>query len=397
MNICIVATTIPPVIGGLEVHVWELGKHLARAGHKVFLIGYRNYNQQYFAEKEETPEGVCVFRQANNYIFPGHTSYVLTAAKKILDISRSFSIDIVHAHQAYPAGMAAYLMKKFKNIPYVITSHGQELIIRTKDMRFRPFIKLAMRSAARTIAVSKELKDKSILFGADKSKAYVLANVVDAKRFNPKVIADTFALRKELGISAQSTVILSLRRLVPKTGVQYVVEIAPQIINRTKNVKFLIVGDGSLKQQLKSRVKELKIDEYFIFAGSIPNQKIPAYIAASNFSIFASLAEATSIACLEVMACGRPVIVSNVGGLPEIVEDGKEGLVVDFPRVDSTYSDYGLGKEVLDNLAAKVLTLVEDKILAKNLGVNAANKVKQLYVWDRYIKDLVKIYKEAQE
>ena len=392
MNICVIGTTLPPCMGGLEIHVWEMAHYLAEEGNKVQLIGYDRFREFTF-DKEEYLKTLHVYRTKNTYVFPGYTSYLYSAFKKISELHKSNKIDIIHAHQAYPAGAIAFFMKKKFNIPYIITSHGQVLIDTAKDIRFRPLINLALKNASTVIGVSHELAELSIKYGALKNKTIVKPNAVYVKRFNPEVSGDR--VRKKYSIPSDAPVVLTLRRLVPKTGVQYVVDGASQIIKNNSAVRFLIVGEGPLKSSLEAKVKSLGVEKNFIFTGSIPNDQVQDYIAASDMSVLASLAEATSIACLEVMACGKPVVVSSVGGLPEIVTNNKNGIIVPFPIEKSTYIDYGLPKETVQALTDAIITLINDKALRAQMGADAAKTVQENFSWKFYIKSLMNLYDEV--
>ena len=392
MNIGIIGTTLPPCMGGLEIHVWEMAHYLAEVGNTVQLIGYDRY-REYSFKSEEYLKNLHVYRTKNTYIFPGYTSYLYSAFKKIETLHKTQKIDIIHAHQAYPAGVIAYFMKKKFDIPYIVTSHGQALIDRARDIRFQPLINLSLKNACRVIGVSNELVQLSIKYGANPQLTIVKPNAVYVKRFHPEVKGDH--IRKKYAIAENEIVILTLRRLVPKTGVQYVVEGAPEIIKKNDNVRFLIVGEGELRNSLQARVKSLGIEKHFIFTGSIPNEEVQDYIAASDISVFASLAEATSIACLEVMACAKAVVVSSVGGLPEIVSNGETGVIVPFQIEKSTYLDYGLPQETVNALTQAIQVLVDDPDLRQYLGNNAAKTVQEKFSWSAYIDSLLSLYNEV--
>lgn len=137
------------------------------------------------------------------------------------------------------------------------------------------------------------------------------------------------------------------------------------------------------------------IKDKFIFAGSVDQKDVPSYIAASDFAVFPSLAEATSIAALEVMACGKPVISSSVGGLPEIIENGKNGLLVDFDTKESLYHDYGLSEASLKNLENAIVKLAGSEKLRKEMGGNAGKIVKNKFSWDSYSEKVVSIYNSS--
>ena len=398
MKICIIGTAIPPVTGGLETYTHELARHLILSGHEVCLIGYQTFPNTPLYEKKDD---IHIYRVPNVFLLK-NKAYFIFAYNLIKKLHKKFNFDIIHAQTAAPAGFTGALLKCKYKLPLVITSHGFELIVRGEQWWVQPFIKFAFKHADKIIGVSEEMSELSIQNGADKLKTVTMANAVDTALFTPNPLNPSlqkgeiggFNIRQKLGIPSDKIVILALRRLVPKTGVQYLIKIAPDIIKMYPDVYFLIVGTGQLENELTETVNKLGMEKNIIFTGTVPNHDVPDYIRAADFSVFPSFAEATSIACLEVMSCEKPVVVSNVGGLPEIVKHEKTGLIVDFKKTNSTYNDYGLPDEVIDSLKCSIIRLIKDENLRKKLGENARNFVINNYSWDIYLRKILKIYTE---
>lgn len=394
LNIAVVGTTSPPVLGGLEVYTFELARQMANAGHRVFLIGYAHHQGATFKSREII-EGVEIFRlpSKDGFSFSSKIFYFWKVFQKLRQINAQFPIDLIHANTVVPAGLGGYLFKTFqKKLPLVVTSHGYEVLVRPRNFFFKFLTKLTFKKVDFTIGVSQEVAQASIRSGANPAKTVNWCNPVDTERFRPDISGDE--IRNFYKISDEEKVILSLRRLHPKTGVKYLIESAAEIARECGKIKFLIVGDGILKDQLIKRVAELGLEEIFIFAGAISNELVPQYIAASNLAIFPSLAEATSIACLEVMAGAKPVIASDVGGLPEIIVDGYNGILIAFPKEASHYEDFGLAPEIVHNLARAIITLVKDDSKAKKLGQAGLKEVHQNYSWQKYLLKLTEVYEK---
>jgi glycosyltransferase involved in cell wall biosynthesis len=243
------------------------------------------------------------------------------------------------------------------------------------------------------IAVSEELKMLSMHFGSDNKKTIRLSNVIDTKRFFPS--SEKVATRKKLNIPLEVPVVLSLRRLSKKNGVHYLLKSAKTIISQNSQTMFLICGDGEEHVNLLQLAHELNISQNIIFTGNVPNDIIYDYIISSDIAVFPSLAEATSIACLEVMACGIPVVASDVGGLPEIIQHGETGMLVKFGISASTFEDPGLDNSVIDELARTTLALIRDSELREKIGKQAALTVRKNHTWDDYGKQIIDIYRQA--
>ncbi len=396
MKIGLIGLALPPIMGGVETYNWELARHLRKRGHEVYLFGIKNYKGEINPEYEYV-DGIHIYRVSKainilNYRFWEFAQVQI--ASKIIKLHKEGAFDLLHAQAVFPPGLAAYLASKIVNIPYLITSHGIEIMLWSKNRIYQKWrkliIKIIFRKASRIIAVSNELRDLSIDNGANPNNVVSYSNATDFESFYPEI--DGNSLREELGFKPNEIVILSLRRLVPKNGVQYLVDIAKIVLQNNINIRFLICGDGPLFESMTKRVIDLNLENMFKMVGSIPNSKIPKYIAASNIAVFPSLAEATSIACLECMAQGKPVITSNVGGLPEIVEHGKNGLLVDFIRTNSSFIDYGLSFDIINNFAQQILFLSENTELQNEFGVYASKYVRENHTWDKYMDKITVLY-----
>jgi glycosyltransferase involved in cell wall biosynthesis len=388
----VVGATIPPVIGGLEVYTYELARQLSRRNHRVFLLGYRHYREKIFSA-HEISEGVEIFRLPSHprTLLGNKLFYFQKATGQLGRIHQKTPLDLIHANTVIPAGLAGALFKrKHPRVPLVITSHGYEVLVRPKNLLFKIISRFVFRQAGWVIGVSQEVAAASVGAGAPAEIVANWANPVDTTRFHPG--GDRNKIRHLLGIKPEEVVILSLRRLHPKTGVQYLIASAPQIVSKIKQVKFLIIGEGELKETLLKKVRSCGLESYFIFTGAIPNEVVPEYIAAADLAVFPSLVEATSIACLEVMAMGVPVVASDVGGLPEIIEDGYNGLLVPFPKKKSDYLDSGLSREVVENLSGAIIKLASRGNLRNIFGKNGAKKVSQYFSWEYYLEKLLKVY-----
>jgi starch synthase len=147
-----------------------------------------------------------------------------------------------------------------------------------------------------------------------------------------------------------------------------------------------------MRGELEGLARELGIAHRVRFLGSVPNDRVHELIYAADVAVFPSLAEATSIACLEAMACGTTVIVSDVGGLPEIVRDGETGIVVPFQLPASTFRDPGLPDSTVQQLADAIALTLSDPDLRRRLGDAARVKVLREHSWTHYAEDMESLY-----
>jgi glycosyltransferase involved in cell wall biosynthesis len=145
----------------------------------------------------------------------------------------------------------------------------------------------------------------------------------------------------------------------------------------------MIVGGGSLENKLKTLADNLSIGSKTIFVGKVPHQDIPKYHNMLDVSVSVSNSESFGVAIIEASACGKPVVVSNVGGLPEVVEDGVTGIIVPPRNAEAT--------------ANAIERLVLNKELRLQMGKAGRERVKRLYNWDDNVKQMINIYKEILE
>lgn len=378
MKICILSIDFLPNIGGIASHVYELAKKLVKQNNEVFIITFRNkhYNKEY-----EEIDGIKIFRVYYPKIkYLGWIIYLIQALIKLKLLDYKKKIDIIHSHTLLPDSFLFFFFRKKCKIQTEHTSGFLELVEKNKYIKILSFL---LNQAEFIIGPSEEIVNNFIKIGVDKSKTAFIPNGVDIKKFNPKIKGSK--IRKKYSIRKNEKLILCPRRLEPKNGVIYLIKALPYIVKKIKNVKCIIVG-GGFEEEKKKIIKEIKknnISRYVIFAGLIPNYKMPEYYAASDIVVLPSLKEATSIAGLEAMATGKPLIGTNVGGIPYIIENKKTGLIVP-PKNPKA-------------LAKAVVSVLNNKKKQVNIGICARKKVEDTFSWEIIAKKILKIYKQVAE
>lgn len=163
-------------------------------------------------------------------------------------------------------------------------------------------------------------------------------------------------------------------------GIEFLIKAFATLKNKYKNLplKLLIVGDGSLRRELEELVENLDIKNLVYFTGRISYDKISKYHNMVDIAVYPSESESFGVAVIEAGACEKPVIVSNVGGLPEVVENGKTGFVVKYGDINA--------------IVNALERLILDKQLRKNMGKNARKRIMKLYDWKNSVKLMLKIY-----
>ena len=361
MNILMLSNEFPPSIGGIQTHVDELSLALSRLGHQVDVV--TRLKDKKNAQYEER-EGVNIHRIP---LATNHLVYDWQISRKIRSLVNSRGVDIVHVH-----GMRPLAACKNLNLPVVFTNHTSSFLKRVDfgPSKQKKMLKL-LRAASLVIAPSQILVDKTIEIGYRKPLHFV-SNGVDVNKFCP----GKSSLRKDLGLLETDFIIFFSGRLHKVKGVDCLAEAAKYMALPSSHL--VVAGDGDEREDFKNMVTQNIGSANLHMLGAIPNSEMPNLYRGSNVAVLPSMMEATSIAGLEAMACGLPLVASRVGGLPYIVDEGISGLLV----------EPGSPQE----LGAALRTLYEDRVKMEKMGEKSRQRAVELFSWEKVALKTVDIY-----
>ncbi|HNW01292.1 MAG TPA: glycosyltransferase [Burkholderiaceae bacterium] len=250
-------------------------------------------------------------------------------------LKRLGRLDIIDAHFAYPDGYAATLLGKWLNVPVTITMRGTETR-HVKDPVLRPRVCAALSRASRVFSVSDSLRQVALSCGIDPSKLQVIGNGVDIAKFSPQAQSSA---RDSLGIPRQSKVLVTVGGLVERKGFHRVIAAMPELLKKYPNLTYLIIGgpspEGDWTQQLKQLVSDHQLDSSVRFLGPIPADKLSQPLSAADVFVLSTRNEGWANVLLEAMACGLPVVATDVGGNREVVSSTALGAIVPFDDDDA--------------------------------------------------------------
>lgn len=239
-------------------------------------------------------------------------------------------LDIIDAHFAYPDGYAASLLSRWLKVPFTITLRGTETRHIQDGLLSRMLLQV-IEQAAQVFSVSESLRKLVIAHGASPAKIEVIGNGVDTERFSP---CDRERCRSSLGLASQAKVLISVGGLVQRKGFHRVIEVLPQLREHFPDLIFLIVGgasaEGNNRAELEQQVKDLELEQCVRFLGAQTSEKLPAILSAADVFVLATSNEGWANVFLEAMACGLPVVTTDVGGNREVVCNERLGMVVPF-------------------------------------------------------------------
>lgn len=331
----------PPHVGGVGVHIHTLSKELVKQGHEVYVVTYPHKNILDI-------DGIHVIGTKGLNI-PGVRGlmFKMNAKKALEKLLETEDIDIIHGHYLFPAGAAAVEVGNEHNIKTYVTAHGSDMFEVYKKQSFmRSTIKSVLKKADVVLAVSNALKHEIIATGVEgiSDKTRICWNSVDLDKFSSKG-NDSFRQENRL---TDKPIVLFVGNLIKRKNVESLLE-AKKIAN--SDYYLVIVGDGPLFKKLKSKVEDENIRDV-IFTGS--RNDVEDIIPSCDVLVLPSLSESFGLVLIEALACGKPVIGSNVGGITEIITEGV-GMLVNPTKISSIAS--AIDKVINDDEFRNALSL----------------------------------------
>ncbi len=240
----------------------------------------------------------------------------LSLARRIRAIRREFPFDVILAAWAYPDGVAAAHLAAELGCPLVTMVLGSDINELAQDAGLRKQIVWALDRSQHIVAVSESLRDRVIELGIPVERIVVQHNGVDGERFMPQ---DKCVARRSLGLPADRRIVCYAGNFKPEKGVDILVEALSRLQRCMKDCLLVMVGSGPLETSLRERAQALGLEDRIWFAGRQPHESIPSWIASCDVFCLPSRREGCPNVVLEALACGRPVVASAVGGVPELI------------------------------------------------------------------------------
>lgn len=368
-----IGITCYPTYGGSGIVATELGKELAGRGHEIHFISYApplRLNQLspniQFHEVEVT-----------SYPLFDHPPYTLALATKMAEVAEAHNLDLLHCHYAIPHSVSAFLAKSMlspRKLPVVTTLHGTDITLVGADRSYLPITKFSIEQSDGVTAVSHFLREATLRTFGVKKEIEVIYNFVNCDNYKP---IENEELRSHYAPNGEK-ILIHLSNFRPVKRPADVVEVFVRVQSKLP-ATLLMVGDGPERSSAEWLTRHHGVEKKVHFLGKRDN--IEDLIGISDLLLLPSENESFGLVALEAMACEVPVIVTNVGGLPEVVTDGEEGYLVEPRNVDT--------------MAERAWHILSDDSRRKAMGKRARESARKRFCASMIIPQYEEYYKKV--
>ena len=384
MNILLLTSSFPgkanPIAG---IFIQDLAKYMSNAGHKIYVVTPKTDSKDLGFENLPV---ASIYR----FVYSGYQNRKIGAGTRSIPIFsviyfiiamflvaerviRKEHIDVIHCFWAIPSGFVGILLKKFFGLPVVMSALGSDLNVWSYKRGPGAVIGYTIRHMDYVFVLGDLLKKRAIELGVKPEKVQVTLGIggVDPSKFYPRQKDKAFLL--EYGVSSEHPLCLFVGRLAQPKRLDLVLL---ALVNHP-NIRLLVVGDGPDAENFKSIAKKLLLDRQVIFLGQVPLSFLLKCYAATDFIVYPSENEGVPTTLLEGQAMGVPAIASAVGGIPDIIQDGINGL---------------LARNSVDSFHELLTKVEQDRTILDRMRVAAIEFSNENLLPDKLVSGILKVY-----
>ncbi len=383
VKVVITTDSYLPRLGGQEMGAFRLAKYLRRKGHQVLILTTEKHP---WSGPEEG--GFDVVRAPHRFGLADRFRL-----RRLME-GQFREADVVHARNPYRVAALAAPVARRLHRRFVVSLHGLGLLDNPDDswlrrIGHRRYRRRSISMADAVISTGVELARMASPY-CRPERMHLIPNGVDTDDFDAARTPPPRLLERY----GANRVVLAVRRLVPKNGIQYLVQAAPRILKACPDARIVLGGWGVLENDLKRLARELGVEGGIDFLGRVPNAEVPDYLALARVVVFPSRAEGTSHACLEAMAMGKPVVASRLGGLEELLDGGRGALVELFDDRTSTYdAPPRIPDDRVQRLATAIVDLLDDPEKARRVAEAGKAHALANFDWNVLADRILDVYR----
>jgi len=375
MKIALLTEKYTPDIGGLAISSERLAKLLTSAGHEVRVFA-PTLGLPPSEKRTLLSNGVNITR------FGAHKRVDDTLVdwfELIVDEHKREPFDVLHAYFLTQAGFVATYAGNYLNIPSVVSIRGNDIERAVFDPSKFSHVMYALQNASAVTTNASELAKKAKAL-IDR-EIFLIPNGIDVEQFKPMKKNEALAGALEIGLDGRSPVIGFVGELREKKGLKSLLLVYAQVADE-RSISLLIVGEvrQGEDQKVFEEFKQANPDLNIVVTGYIPHNDLPAYYSLIDIFVHPSLRDGMPNAILEAMACEKPVIATSVGGVKDILQDGKNGFIVNVDDVNI--------------LAGKILDLLDNSDKRISAGKNARRLIQKQYLPEKELEANLEVYRK---
>jgi len=370
-----IGITCYPTYGGSGVVATELGLALAAKGHEIHFISYAmpkrlgHFIENIFFHEVEI----------SNYPLFEHSLYTLALTSKMLEVIEYENLDLMHVHYAIPHAVSAFLAKQVrrkinKDIKFITTLHGTDITLAGLEPSFMPLVKFSIEESDGVTTVSRFLKEKTLTNYNIQKEIEVIYNFIDTEIYKP--VQDA-CFRSHIAPNGEKVLVHTSNFRVVKRVTDTIRVLAK--VKKEIPTKLVLIGDGPDRSECERLTRELDLQKDVIFLGK--QDALIEPLNASDIFLMPSQSESFGLSALQAMACGKPVISSSVGGLPELILHNETGYIAEIGDIDR------MAKYTIDLLTNEK----KYKIFSKNSRDRAVNTFDKKLILPKYVEYYEKI------
>ncbi len=343
--------------GQNQVLVTVMG--LRTLGHRTILVAHSEGEL-----RQRASEGLELFPLAPR------TEMDLGAAWKLARLLKQLRPDVVHAHDPHGVAMAglALSMSTQPSQPPLVASRRVDFHLKGSSLS-----RWKYRQVDCFICASEAIRQILLADGVPAERTVTVHEGIDLDRV---ASAPPARLHEELWLPHQAPIVGNVAALVPHKGQRHLIEAAALVVRQVPDARFVIAGEGELRQALERQIKEHHLEKHVLLAGFRPD--VLSVHKAFDLFVMSSVTEGLGTSLLDAMACAKPVVATTAGGIPEVVADGETGLLVP-PRDHHALAD-------------AIVRLLNDPALRRRLGEAGLARVREHFTADRMVRDTLRVY-----
>src|SRR5437016_4654384 len=375
-----IGITCYPTYGGSGVVATELGIELAQRGHEIHFI---SYSQPF---RLTAPHDNIRYHEVTVSQYPlfEYPPYDLALATRMAEVAEIYDLDRLHVHYAIPHSVSAMLARQMlasatfsRHLPYVTTLHGTDITLVGQDPSYLPVTRFSIEESDGVTAISNYLRERTVQEFAVKKPIEVIYNFVNCDLYKrPKDVS----AERSVFAEPEEKILVHLSNFRPVKRIGDVIEIFDRVQKEVPS-RLIMIGDGPERSAAEWQVRRLGLLNRVHFLGKQDN--VHEKLAIADLMLLPSQLESFGLAALEAMACEVPAIATNVGGIPELIEDGKNGILAEVGDVNT--------------MAKRAIEVLSDDARLKTMGESARWEAQSRFCSTKIISQYETFYARVLE